>query len=119
MDFSAEHRRYGDHTIVTLGGEIDVQTSPRLRELLLKLLEDGDRRFVIDLDGVAFLDSTGLGVLVGLMHRLRAVEGSMVFTGANERIRGIFHVTQLSRVFTVYETLDEALGEGGGEVNPP
>lgn len=112
MDFSADHRRYGDRTIVALTGDIDVNTSGRLRDTLIGLVDGGSRHLVIDLDRVTFLDSTGLGVLVGVFHRLRALGGSLVFAGGTERVRDVFHVTQLTKIFPLHPTVDQALLPG-------
>jgi anti-sigma B factor antagonist len=109
MDFTVDHRFHGDVTIVTVTGEIDVFTTPRLRETLLDLLENGSLHLIMDFSDVAFLDSTGLGVLVGMFHRLRSRQGSMVIAGPSERVRRVFHITQLTKIFTIYDTLDEAL----------
>ncbi|WP_231336108.1 STAS domain-containing protein [Actinomadura graeca] len=94
---------------MALTGDIDVETSPRLREFLIGLVDAGARHLVIDLDGVAFLDSTGLGVMIGVFHRLGAANGSMAFAGGPAAVRGVFHVTQLTRVFALHDTLDQAL----------
>lgn len=109
MEFTVDHRFHGDLTIVTVTGEIDVFTTPRLRASLLELIESGSRHLLLDFTDVTFLDSTGLGVLVGMFHRLRARSGSMVFAGPGERVRRVFHVTQLNKIFQMYDSLDEAL----------
>ncbi|MFD0852916.1 STAS domain-containing protein [Actinomadura adrarensis] len=109
MEFAARHRAENDLTIVTISGEIDVFTSPRLREELLEVIEGGALHLVIDLGEVTFLDSTGLGVLVGIYHRLRARDGSMSFMGASDRVRRVFHVTQLTKIFVLHDTLDDAV----------
>jgi anti-sigma B factor antagonist len=109
VEFAARHRAENDLTIVTISGEIDVFTSPRLREELLEIVEGGALHLVIDLGEVTFLDSTGLGVLVGIYHRLRARDGSMSFMGAGDRVRRVFHVTQLTKIFVLHDTLDEAI----------
>ncbi|WP_131737893.1 STAS domain-containing protein [Actinomadura roseirufa] len=109
MDFSVHQRRYGDRTIVAAAGDIDVDSSPRLREFLVGLVDDGARHLVIDLGGVTFLDSTGLGVMVGVFRRLGTANGSLVFAGGTAAVRGVFHMTQLTRVFALHDTLDQAL----------
>ncbi|GAA1581249.1 anti-sigma factor antagonist BldG [Actinomadura kijaniata] len=109
MEFAVEHRDVKGLTVVKITGEIDVFTSPRLRELLLDIIENGSLHLVIDLGEVTFLDSTGLGVLVGIYHRLRARDGSMSFVGVNERVRRVFHVTQLTKIFVLHSTMDDAV----------
>jgi len=109
VEFTVEHRVEKGLTIVTISGEIDVFTSPRLRERLLDIIDDGALHLVVDLSEVTFLDSTGLGVLVGVYHRLRAREGSMSFVGVNERVRRVFRITQLTKIFMLHRTLEEAL----------
>lgn len=109
MKVAVDHHSVAGLAIVKVSGEIDVFASPELRETLLALLDGGGRQFAIDLTDVDFLDSTGLGVLVGIYHRLRAVDGWMVFVCASERVRRVFHVTQLSKILILHDTLDEAL----------
>jgi anti-sigma B factor antagonist len=109
MELTIDERPIEGLTVVTVGGDIDVFTSPRLRETLLELIEKGQVDLLVDLGEVEFLDSTGLGVLVGIHHRLRNREGSMSLVGGNERVRRVFHVTQLDRIFTLHPTLDDAI----------
>ncbi|WP_433333253.1 STAS domain-containing protein [Spirillospora sp. CA-294931] len=109
MEFAVEHRVEKELTVVKISGEIDVFTSPRLREMLLDIIDSGGHHLVVDLGEVTFLDSTGLGVLVGIYHRLRARDGSMSFMGVNDRVRRVFHVTQLTKIFVLHPTLDDAL----------
>ncbi|WP_030169062.1 STAS domain-containing protein [Spirillospora albida] len=110
MEFAVEHRVERGLTVVKISGEIDVFTSPRLREALLGIIDDETApHLVIDLGEVTFLDSTGLGVLVGIYHRLRARDGSMAFMGVNDRVRRVFHVTQLTKIFVLYGSLEDAI----------
>ncbi|HEX2315784.1 MAG TPA: STAS domain-containing protein [Thermomonospora sp.] len=109
MDFAVEQRTEKDVTIVKVSGEIDVFSSPKLREMLIDVIDKGPLHLVVDLGDVTFLDSTGLGVLVGIYHRLRARSGTMSFVGANERVRRVFHVTQLTKIFSLHDTLEDAV----------
>ncbi|MFI0351750.1 STAS domain-containing protein [Actinomadura sp. 9N407] len=109
MEFAVAHRVEHGLTVVKISGEIDVFTSPRLREMLLDIIDSGAAHLVVDLSEVTFLDSTGLGVLVGIYHRLRARDGSMSFMGANDRVRRVFHVTQLTKIFVLHASLADAL----------
>ena len=109
MDLSLSTRTEGDRTIVEVGGEIDVYTAPRLREQLVDLVADGKYHLVVDMERVDFLDSTGLGVLVGGLKRVRAHDGSLDLVCTQERILKIFRITGLTKVFGIHDSVDEAI----------
>ena len=94
-------------------------TAPQLREHLIALVEGGDRQVVVDLGRVEFLDSTGLGVLVGALKRLRGVDGELSLVCAQERLLKIFRITGLDRVFTLYGTVEAATAGGEGASGAP
>src|ERR1700761_3838267 len=96
-------------TVIAVGGEIDVYTAPKLREKLISLVEAGSYQLIVDMEGVDFLDSTGLGVLVGGLKRVRAHDGWIDLVCTQGRILRIFRITGLSRVFNIYDSVDEAL----------
>ncbi|GIJ47387.1 anti-sigma-B factor antagonist [Virgisporangium aliadipatigenens] len=112
MELSLSTHDFGDHTVLEVGGEVDVYTAPRLRERLIELVEAGARHVVVDLSRVEFLDSTGLGVLVGALKRLRAVNGTLKLVCAHERLLKIFRITALDRVFALYDSVDAAVAGG-------
>jgi anti-sigma B factor antagonist len=87
-------------------GEIDIYTAPRLRELLINLVSRGSYQLVVNLDEGGFLDSTGLGVLVGGLRRVRAHDGSLDLVCTQQPILKIFRITGLTEVFGTYETVD-------------
>lgn len=111
MDLSLSTHTRGEHTVVEVGGEIDVYTAPRLREQLVELSNDGCHRLVIDMEGVDFLDSTGLGVLVGGLKRVRSYDGSMAIVCNRERLLKIFRITGLNKVFPIHASVEAALEE--------
>jgi anti-sigma B factor antagonist len=96
-------------TVIEVAGEIDVYTAPRLRERLVSLVESGSYQLIVDMENVEFLDSTGLGVLVGGLKRVRAHEGWIDLVCTQTRILRIFRITGLNRVFSIYDTVPEAL----------
>jgi anti-sigma B factor antagonist len=100
-------------TVVEVSGEIDVYTAPRLRETLVSLVEAGNYRLIVDMEGVEFLDSTGLGVLVGGLKRVRAHDGEIDLVCTQGRILRIFRITGLSKVFNIFGSVDEALASYG------
>lgn len=72
MDLKLEHYTKDGIDILDVGGEIDVYSAPNLREALINLVGDGKYKIVVNMENVDFLDSTGLGVLVGGLKRVRA-----------------------------------------------
>lgn len=100
-------------TVIELSGEIDVYTAPRLREALVSLVDAGNYRLIIDMEGVEFLDSTGLGVLVGGLKRVRSHDGTIDLVCTQGRILRIFRITGLIKVFNIHDTVDDALASQG------
>lgn len=99
--------------VVALRGQLDVATAPDFRQRLLELQFGPTPRVVIDLDGVEFLDSLGLGVLVGALKRARTHGGELVLVCTRARIRHLLDLTRLSEVVRVVSSVDEALGVPG------
>ena len=99
--------------VVTLRGELDAHDAPRLREVFQGALDELDGRdgacLVLDLTGVAFLDSTALGVLVGGLRRVREAGGEMPVVLPETTARRIFEITGLDQVLSVYPTRAAAL----------
>jgi anti-sigma B factor antagonist len=109
LDLSLSTRTEAGRTILQVGGEIDVYTAPRLREELLGVVESGAVRVIIDMERVEFLDSTGLGVLVGALKRVRAQDGSLRLVCSQERILKIFRITGLEKVFPIHHSVTDAV----------
>jgi anti-sigma B factor antagonist len=109
VELTVSSRQEGVHTIVSVRGEIDVYTAPSLRERLNELVASGHYDLIVDLEGVEFLDSTGLGVLVGGLKRVRSHDGTLRLVCAQEKILKVFRITGLTKVFPIHPTLDAAL----------
>ena len=114
MDLKLDHHTKDGSEVVEVEGEIDVYTAPRLRELLIELVNKGHFRLIVNMEKVEFLDSTGLGVLVGGLKRVRAHDGSLDLVCTQERILKIFRITGLTEVFGIYETADQAIAATKG-----
>jgi anti-sigma B factor antagonist len=96
-------------TVIAVSGEIDVYTAPKLREKLISLVEEGSYQLIVDMEGIEFLDSTGLGVLVGGLKRVRAHDGWIDLVCTQSRILRIFKITGLNKVFSIYNSVAEAI----------
>ena len=112
MDLGIEvddSRSSSPHVVVSVSGEVDIATAPKLREKLVELASQGAQQVVVDLNAVEFLDSTGLGVLIGGMKRLRGLDGDLTLVCTQPRILKVFEITGLNRAFTIYESVDAAV----------
>ena len=114
MDLKLGHHATDGIEVIDVQGEIDMYTAPRLRELLIDLVSKGSYQLVVNLDKVGFLDSTGLGVLVGGLKRVRAHDGSLDLVCMRQRILKIFRITGLTEVFGIYQTVDQAIAAAKG-----
>lgn len=100
-----------DYALLSVEGEVDVYTAPLLRQKLVDLADSGVSRIVVNLEPVAFLDSTGLGVLVAALNRMRRHGGDVELVCSQLRILRVFEITGLTRVFTIHESF-ESLSSG-------
>ncbi|WP_304412689.1 STAS domain-containing protein [Cellulomonas sp. URHD0024] len=103
-------RDEGSRTVVEVAGEIDVSSADALRDEISNVLERERFDLVIDLRAVQFMDSTGLGVLVGTLKKVRSQGGTLQLVIDSERLLKVLRLTALLQVFTVHDTLEAALG---------
>jgi anti-sigma B factor antagonist len=108
MELDINTQRDGNQCTVTLDGEVDVYTAPRLKEELVSVIEDGCVNVIVDLDKVGFIDSSGLGVLVSALRRARERDGVVRIVCTRDNILKIFRITGLDKVFPVFADAEEA-----------
>jgi anti-sigma B factor antagonist len=97
--------------VIMLSGEVDVYTSPRLKQEMVDLLNQGQAHLIVDLNGVEYLDSTGLGVLIGGLKRARERDGDLRLICENMRILRIFEITGLTKIFEIDNNEGDALAK--------
>lgn len=97
--------------VISVEGEVDLQTSPELRKVLLARLSE-KRRVVVDLSDVPYMDSSGIACLVEAYQKARAQGSEFVLTRVGKTVLNTLALAKLNRVFTITADLDEALGEG-------
>ena len=100
-------RQHGPWQVVELHGEIDLHSSPTVRQAFLELLGDHPPRLVIDLTAVEYMDSSGLGTLVDFKRRVDSARAQLVLAGVQARVRNLLQITQLERFFRIVESLAE------------
>lgn len=108
MELRLESRTVDGWTVLAVAGEVDVYTAPKLRERLVELISSGSHRLVVDLEGVDFLDSTGLGSLVAGLKRVKEQNGVMALAGARDPVRKVLSITGLDKVFPLHDSVEGA-----------
>ncbi|HEX2951083.1 MAG TPA: STAS domain-containing protein [Armatimonadota bacterium] len=93
--------------VLRLSGELDLRNVPEVRRAIRELIDEGQVNFIINLSGLDFIDSSGLGVLVGGLARVREKQGTIKLSCNNRRILRVFEMTRLTQLFDIYEN-DEA-----------
>lgn len=99
-----------------VSGEIDMATAPRLRQHVQTVTARGPEGLVLDLDQVEFIDSTGLGVIVGAAKRMRMNDGLLRIVCSQPHLNELFELTRLNEVFDLYETLEDAFHDVPGDI---
>jgi anti-sigma B factor antagonist len=100
------HER-GDVTVVAVKGEVDLFTAPGLKDRLADLVSAGQSRLAIDLSEVEFMDSTGLGVLIGGLKRCKEAGGSLALVAPPEPVFKVLSITGLDKVFPIHVNVEQ------------
>ncbi|HEX8236431.1 MAG TPA: STAS domain-containing protein [Abditibacteriaceae bacterium] len=108
MDLRLRSRRTGSATVVEVGGEVELHSANQLRDELLRAGEAEHPCVVVDLSRVTFIDSTGLGVLVGALKRVRE-KGALSLVCPQRQVRRVFEITGLTKVFPMFDNLEAAV----------
>jgi anti-sigma B factor antagonist len=101
----------GIHTVISLAGDVDLQTSPAAREQLLDLLKDR-RHVLVDMSGVDYIDSSGIASLVEAMQFAKSNGLAFGLVAISEAAQQVIRLARLDKVFSLYDTVEDALGAG-------
>lgn len=121
MDLRLRSRKSGAASVVEVGGEVELHSASQLRDELIHASESENPCVVVDLSRVTFIDSTGLGVLVGALKRVRE-RGALSLVCPQRAVKRVFEITGLTQVFPIYDTLEEAVAScstSGATTTPP
>lgn len=108
MDLSLSTRQGRDCTVVEVAGDLDMGTTPELRECLRAVVDAGARCVVVDLAGVGFMDSSALGALVVVFKQLRDLGGRLSLAAVQRSVRTVFTITSVDRVIDIHDTVQAA-----------
>jgi anti-sigma B factor antagonist len=96
-------------TVLAPSGRLDVAGAPALKDAISEAVKGGQPRLVIDMEGVSFVDSTGLGSVIAALKLVRTSKGDLRLAAPNQQVRVVLELTTLDRVFPYYATVEEAL----------
>jgi anti-sigma B factor antagonist len=108
IELQLTDRSAGDWTVLDIVGEVDLYTAPALRDRIASLIDGGVRRLVVNLAEVGFLDSSGLGVLIGALRRLKEHDGVLRLVCNEGSTLKVLTVTGLDKVFQIHTDLGSA-----------
>jgi anti-sigma B factor antagonist len=113
MDLTVQVDEHDGWALARVFGDVDIATAPRLREQLIALVTKGRTRLVVDLDGVGFLDSTGLGVIISVLKRTRTHGGDLRLVGNQDNLKSLFQLTGLDRTLPLSPSVGLAIADAG------
>jgi len=94
--------------LIEVSGEVDIYTAPKFKEDMLAAIDAGAINLVVDLSAVTFIDSTALGVLIGGVKRMHAVDGRITLVVNTRPVQKVFTITGLDNIFEIHETREKA-----------
>ena len=108
-----ENRTEGEWTVVTITDiRLDAAQAEPFRKHVLAEIEAGQSQFIVDLDTVTFMDSSGLGALVACLKQL-AGKGEVRLAGAGGAVQDLFELTSMDKLFKMFDSVEAALNGGG------
>ena len=112
MYLEFQHMSLDSWVLLTLTCDVEMASAPKLRQEVASLVAKGRYYLILDMTAVDFIDSTGLGVLVGALRRVRVHGGDLALVCPDFRLKNVFRSCDLDRIFALHDTVDEALGVG-------
>ena len=102
-------REEGKMAVLSLSGRLDLASGSTLKEEIKQLSDKGTSSIHLNLSQVEFINSSGLGSLVSIMKEIRLLKGRLTLSNLAGYVQEIFDITQLSHIFEIFETEEEAL----------
>ena len=102
-------RKNGDIYIVDVNGEMDLYNSYKLKELIMKMLEKNVKKFIINLDQVEYIDSSGIGALIYICSTIKKMNLKMSMTNIHGSAKKVIELTKLMGYFPIANSLEEAI----------
>jgi len=101
--------RKDNAAVIHVSGEVDMSTSPDLRKVLQTEVKAKTARIIVDLDGVSYIDSSGLATLVECLQGVRKYNGELLLAGLRKTVKDVFEIARLNEVFELHDDVEAAL----------
>ncbi|MBF0555746.1 MAG: STAS domain-containing protein [Nitrospirae bacterium] len=102
---TAEH---SDYMVVSIAGEIDMYSSPALRDTMLSMVKKNVATVIVNLKDVKYIDSSGIATFVEALKKMLAYKGKLKMAQVPDRVMEIFNFSKLDKVFDIYGSLEDA-----------
>ncbi len=104
-----KEEKEGEVLICRLEGEININTSPELRKSFDRMMRDNEKKVIVEFSGISYIDSSGLATLIEMYQRLKRNGGRLRLCSMTQKVRDIFEITKLTKLFEIFPNLTEAL----------
>lgn len=109
MQLNVDTRTYGDLGVIVAAGEVDMATAGGIRQAITDLIGGGFKHLMLDMSEVSFIDSTGLGVIIGARKKVRHIDGTFSLVCNNPRTLRLFKITGIDQALPVHATRESAI----------
>ncbi|MBP7216501.1 MAG: STAS domain-containing protein [Candidatus Omnitrophica bacterium] len=101
--------KLNDVVLCSVNGEININNSPELRKAFDELIKKSEKKVLIDFSTVSYVDSSGLATLIEMFQRLKKIGGHLRFCNMDQKIKNLFEITKLCKLFEIFDTRESAL----------
>ncbi len=101
-------KRNNDILVYSVNGDVDINSSPQIRKAFDKPINEKAMKIVINLSGVSYIDSSGLATFVEVLKKTRNYGGKLRITNLAPKVKSLFEITKLEKLFAIYDTEEEA-----------
>jgi len=118
MDFTLQFAHAADVTVADVSGEFDIYSAPRFKEMFSAHIQQGDRSFVVNLEAVNYLDSSGLAAVVAMYKKSAAAGGTLRLVAPQPRTKRLLSISGVDRIIPIFNSRAEALAAATSGSNP-
>jgi anti-anti-sigma factor len=108
-----KQEKIGNVLAISISGRVEINTAPKLKQNVMGPIESGERQLLVDLSGLEYISSSGLGVLLHAAKTLEKQKGSVMLCALKPHIKEVFQICGFTKIFPLYETREEALKAAG------